>query len=90
MLFGSYAARMAEHFSPKKKGLHAGSWDCPWAVYGLTWDCVAQSRKLFWIENVHVKLLDVIVENWDCMVEIPRPVLDNPGLKNDVVLLLDI
>ena len=22
-------------------------------------------KKLFWTENVHVKLLDVMVENWD-------------------------
>ena len=75
---------------PKKRGLHAGSGDYPWAVHGWTWDCVAQSRKLFWTENVHVKLLDVIVENWDCMLEISGPVLDSPELKNDVVLLLDI
>ena len=74
---------MAEHFSPKKSGLHAGSGDCPWAVHGLTWDCVAQSRKLFWTENVHVKFLDVIMENWDSMLEIPRPVLDSLGLISD-------
>ena len=54
---------MAEHFSPKKRGLYAGSGDYPWAVHGWTWDCVAQSRKLLWTENVDVKLLDVMVEN---------------------------
>ena len=56
-------AGMVEHFSPKKRGLHAESEDCPWAVHDWTWDCVAQSIKLFWTENVHVKLLDVMVEN---------------------------
>ena len=71
---------MTKHFSPKKMGTACWKWDCPWAVHGWTWDCVAQSRKLFWTENVHVKLLDVIVENLDCMLEIPGPVLDSPGL----------
>ena len=54
---------MVEHFSPKEMGLHDGSGDCPWIVHGWTWDCVAQSRNLFWTDSVHVKLLDVIVEN---------------------------
>ena len=66
MVFGSYEVGMAEHFSPtkkKKKRPHAGSGDCPWTVHGWTWDCVAQSINLFWMDSVHVKLLDVIVEN---------------------------
>ena len=63
MVFGSYEAGMVEHFSPKKRGLHAGNGDCPCIDHDLTWDCVAQSRNLFWIDSVHVKLLDVIVEN---------------------------
>ena len=63
MMFGSYEAGMAKHFSPKKRGLHDGSGDCPWTVHSWTWDCVAQSRNLFWTDSVHVKLLDVIVEN---------------------------
>ena len=37
-------------------GLHAGSGDCPWIVHHWTWDCVAQSRNLFWTEIVHVWL----------------------------------
>ena len=41
---------------------------------------VAQSRKLFWTENVHVKLLDIKMENWDSMLEILGPVLDSPEL----------
>ena len=63
MVFGSYEAGIAEHFSLKKRGLHAGSGDYPWTVHGWTWDCVAQSRNLIWTDSVHVKLLDVIVEN---------------------------
>ena len=63
MVFGSYEAGMVEHFSPKKRGLHAKSRGCPWIVHGWTWDCVAQSRNFFWMDSVHVKLLDVIVEN---------------------------
>ena len=54
---------MAEQFSPKEMRLHAGSGDCPWTVHGWTWDYVAQSENLFWTNSVHVKLLDVIVEN---------------------------
>ena len=54
---------MAEHFSPKKRGLHAESGDYPWTVHGWIWDCVAQSKNLFWTYSVHAKLLDVIVEN---------------------------
>ena len=63
MVFESCEAEMAEYFNPKEMGLHAGSGDCPWTVHGWTRDCVAQFGNLFWTENVHVKLLDVIVEN---------------------------
>ena len=59
MVFGSYEAGMAEHFSPKERGLHVGSGDYPWTVHGWTWDCVAQSRNLIWTNSVHVKLLDI-------------------------------
>ena len=54
---------MVEHFSPKKRGLHAGSGDYPWILHGWIWDCVTQSRNLIWMDSVHVKLLDAIVEN---------------------------
>ena len=54
---------MAEHFCPKEMRLHVGSGDCLWIVHNWTWDCVAQSENLFWTESVHVKLLDVFVEN---------------------------
>ena len=63
MVFGSYEVKMAKHFSPKKRGLHARSGDCPWTVHGWTWDCVTQSRNLIRTDSVHVKFLDVIVEN---------------------------
>ena len=54
---------MAEHFGPNEMGQHAGSGDCPWTVHSRTQECVAQSGNLFWAESVHVKLLDVMVEN---------------------------
>ena len=63
MVIGSCEVGMAEHFGPKEMGLHAGSGDCPWTVHGWTWDCVAQSKHLFWTESIHVKLLDVIMGN---------------------------
>ena len=80
MVFGSYETGMAEHFSPKKRGLHAGSGDCPWAVHGWTWDCVAQSRKLLWTEKVHEKNFLMLLWKIRKMVEIPGPVLDSPLL----------
>ena len=63
MVFGSCEVGMAEQFNPKEMRLHAGSGDCPWTVHGWTWDYVPQSENLFWTNSVHVKLLDVIVEN---------------------------
>ena len=47
MVFRSGEAEMAEHFSPKERGLHAGSGDCPWTVHGWTRDYVTQFEKLF-------------------------------------------
>ena len=45
-------------------------------------------ENYFWIENVHVKLLDVIVENWENARNFGTR-FGQSRTENDVVLLLD-